>query len=307
MKTLTTALRTARCRRSGPVALAALFLAAPAPAAGVEEPTAKWVLDGLQRERSAAGFAELQHRPELDAVARERASRVAGRPHDQRLTMNQSIEEQLRDAGIHYRAASLHLDLLRGYTQPAAAFLRRWRESSQAWSKLLDPGNEGIGLAVSTADDGWIILATVLVQDLQLPENLREIEARTVDLVNHVRREHGLDALTNQPKLNQVARAHSEDMAQRGYFSHVSPEGKDVAHRVREHGLRYRRVAENIQMSRGTKDAVQAAIDSWMNSKSHREAILDPEVVETGVGVAVTEEGQIYFTQVFMTPAEARR
>jgi uncharacterized protein YkwD len=96
-------------------------------------------------------------------------------------------------------------------------------------------------------------------------------------------------------------------MAQRGYFSHVSPEGKDVGHRVRDNGLRYRRVAENIQKSRGTRDAMQSAIDSWMDSESHRETILDSGFVETGVGVAVTEDGQIYFTQVFMTPAEPRR
>jgi len=307
MRDLATATRAVRGRRAGLVALAALFVAGPTPAAGVEDSTAKRVLDGLQRERAAAGIAELQHRPELDAVVRERASRVAGRPHDERLTLTQPIEGQLRAARIHYRAASLHLDLLRGYTDPAAAFVRRWREYPQAWSKLLDPANQGIGLAVHVADDGWIILATVLVQDPQLPGDLQQVEARTVERVNRVRREHGLDALTEQPRLTEVARAHSEDMAQRGYFSHVSPEGKDVGHRARDNGLRYRRVAENIQMSRGTRDAMQSAIDSWMDSESHRETILDSGFVETGVGVAVTEDGQIYFTQVFMTPAEPRR
>jgi len=139
-----------------------------------------------------------------------------------------------------------------------------------------------------------------------LPENLRQVEARTIDLVNGIRREHGLPALTERSPLTEVARAHSEDMVRRGYFSHVSPEKKDVADRVRADGLRYRRVAENIQMSRGTRDAAQSAVDSWMDSESHRGSILDPGFVETGVGVAVAEDGEIYFTQVFMTPPEPR-
>ena len=113
-----------------------------------------------------------------------------------------------------------------------------------------------------------------------------------------------MSELTERSRLTEVARAHSEDMVRRGYFSHVSPEGKDVADRVRADGLRYRRVAENIQMSRGARDTAQSAVDSWMNSEPHRGSILDPGFVETGVGVAVAEDGEIYFTQVFMTPPE---
>ena len=37
----------------------------------------------------------------------------------------------------------------------------------------------------------------------------------------------------------------------------------------------------------------------WMNSKVHRENILDPAFTEIGIGVARNDKGEVYYTQDF--------
>jgi hypothetical protein len=55
-----------------------------------------------------------------------------------------------------------------------------------------------------------------------------------LDLVNAERRAAGLKPVKADPELVQVARAHSRDMLARGYFSHVSPDGKDLGDRLQQ-------------------------------------------------------------------------
>ena len=43
---------------------------------------------------------------------------------------------------------------------------------------------------------------------------------------------------------------------------------------------------------------------SWMESKAHREHILEPAFTEIGIGTARNEKGDIYYTQVFGVPFE---
>ena len=55
-------------------------------------------------------------------------------------------------------------------------------------------------------------------------------------LVNATRQDHGLPTLRSSARLNAAADAHSADMVARGYFAHVTPEGRSVADRVRATG-----------------------------------------------------------------------
>ena len=81
---------------------------------------------------------------------------------------------------------------------------------------------------------------------------------------------------------------------------------KRAEHRVRDRGIRYLRLAENIQMNRGWPDPVKRAVGSWLDSDRHREAILTPEYRETAVGVATAEDGTLYFTQLFILRRDGR-
>jgi uncharacterized protein YkwD len=44
-------------------------------------------------------------------------------------------------------------------------------------------------------------------------------------------------------------------------------------------------------------------VEGWLESPGHRENLLDAAVRETGVGIAVDDDGALYFTQLFLDPA----
>jgi uncharacterized protein YkwD len=259
------------------------------------------VLRFIQEEREKAGISDLSRRDDLDRIARARAGRVAALPHARRLSLNEPIEGQLEAAGIvRYARASTHTDMNRGYPDPGDAFARSWRRHESSWSKALNPRYHAVGIATARADDGWVILATILLEELPVHDDAAKLEEQAVAAVNEIRREHGLRPLAELALLAEVARAHSRDMAQRDYFQHASPEGRRAEDRVREQGIRYVKLGENIQKNRGFTDPVARAVRSWMESRSHRETILTADFRETGVGVATTDDGTIYFTQLFV-------
>ena len=70
---------------------------------------------------------------------------------------------------------------------------------------------------------------------------------------------------------------------------------------MRRHGLTFRALGENIQMN-DDPDPAPTAVRSWMGSPGHKELMLSPNFTETGVGVATSEEGAVYFTQLFLQP-----
>ena len=107
-----------------------------------------------------------------------------------------------------------------------------------------------------------------------------------------------------------IARAHSDDMTNRNYFSHDTPEGMDPTDRLHRAGLNCRKgyrygIAENIaiETSLGNMEQTAAeAVKGWMNSPGHRRNLLSREYSTTGVGASFgTWQGyeSVYLTQVF--------
>ena len=112
-------------------------------------------------------------------------------------------------------------------------------------------------------------------------------------LVNRERAANGCGALVADEGLAAVARAHSADMRDRGYFDHVNLDGLDPFDRAAAAGVDAR--AENIAM--GQPDAA-SVMDAWMNSSGHRANILDCSLTSLGVGVADGSGGP-WWTQLF--------
>ena len=55
-------------------------------------------------------------------------------------------------------------------------------------------------------------------------------------------------------------------------------------------------IAENVAL--GYPDA-ETVVQGWMNSKGHRANILNSEVAETGIAIARSSAGGLYYCQVF--------
>jgi uncharacterized protein YkwD len=111
--------------------------------------------------------------------------------------------------------------------------------------------------------------------------------------VNTARATAGCAALAADGGLAGVARAHSEDMRDRGFFSHDNPDGLDPFQRAERAGLSAR--AENIAV--GQRDAAEVMAD-WMSSPGHRANILDCSLTRLGVGMATGAAGP-WWTQLF--------
>lgn len=114
-----------------------------------------------------------------------------------------------------------------------------------------------------------------------------------VDLVNKLRVKRGCDPLTVDPRLEQAAQDHSEDMAERDYLDHTTPEGLTFRDRIRNAGFANTGTGENL--ARGPRNA-EEAVSSWMASPSHRLNIVNCDFSVTGVGL---NENGMYWTQEF--------
>lgn len=113
--------------------------------------------------------------------------------------------------------------------------------------------------------------------------------------VNEERRKLAIPELVWEPSLVPVARAHAKDMWERKYFSHYSPEGKDVGDRLQKANINFSFAGENLALA----PTVNTAHTGLMNSKGHRENILEPRFKKIGIGVIDNGVYGKMFVQVF--------
>ena len=128
----------------------------------------------------------------------------------------------------------------------------------------------------------------------QISQSVLSYESEVIRLVNEVRRENGLKALTANWELSRVARYKSQDMLNKGYFSHTSPTYGTPSQMIKAFGLSFRTAGENIARGYPTP---QAVVNGWMNSSGHRANILNASYTQIGVGYAA--QGN-YWTQMFI-------
>ena len=152
----------------------------------------------------------------------------------------------------------------------------------------------------------WTLGAGDLTGGSNISQAILDIEQEAFDLVNGERVNAGLSALTMRQDLRAVARAHSEDMLARNFFSHTNPDGASPFDRMTAAGVTYSTAAENIAWNSGygASDTASVTVDGWMNSAGHRANILTAAFTYTGMGVA-TDGTQYYFTQVFILPTKS--
>jgi uncharacterized protein YkwD len=127
------------------------------------------------------------------------------------------------------------------------------------------------------------------------PKVRTDLEARMLEMVNAERSKQGLKPLAPDPQLAEVARAHSRDMFARGYFSHVTPEGKDPFDRMRASDVRFLTAGENLAFAPTLPGAHQVL----MNSPGHRANVLRPQFGRLGVGVLDGGSHGLMITQDF--------
>jgi uncharacterized protein YkwD len=118
--------------------------------------------------------------------------------------------------------------------------------------------------------------------------------AAFVSQMNSHRQVAGCGALTWNDGVALVALAHSQDMVNRGFFSHTNPDGDSPWDRLAAGEVTWNGGAgENI--AAGTSDAT-TVLNMWLNSPGHRANIENCEFTHHGVGLASG-----HWTHVFVT------
>ncbi|MBK9925798.1 MAG: hypothetical protein IPP66_10955 [Anaerolineales bacterium] len=125
-------------------------------------------------------------------------------------------------------------------------------------------------------------------------------QTEIANLINTARTQNGLPALAINAQLASAAQGHSIDMACHGLLSHTGSDGSSVNQRVVAAGYAPS-YSEEIIYGSGFP---QTAFDWWMNDKIHRDAILNPNISEMGVGYAYVADTAYggYYTVDFGRP-----
>lgn len=141
----------------------------------------------------------------------------------------------------------------------------------------------------------------VATEEKKAPPKLDDDEKAILDLTNKARAEKKLPLLKVNPMLLKAARAHSANMAKKGELRH-DLDGKTVGDRVKAEGYEFARAGENIAVGEGV--SLDEIFKGWMESKGHRENILQEDYQEIGLGIARNDKGEMYYAQVFGKPKE---
>jgi len=120
-------------------------------------------------------------------------------------------------------------------------------------------------------------------------------QKNVIDLINQERTSRGVPALKVDSDLNQAAALKSKDMINRSYFDHYA-HGLTPWDFITMSGYNYLYAGENLGMDFNTSEGL---VKAWMNSPTHRDNILNPDFIETGIGVVkgeYTENGYVHST-----------
>lgn len=169
-----------------------------------------------------------------------------------------------------WRALANHLIPWRGNTHRPHILRRQWLVAFLA----LAVASEALILGPALVSNGPnIFLAAVVRSDVIL-------------LTEEARAQEGGRPLVENDVLDAAAQAKAEDMAARGYFSHVGPDGEQPWVWLERQGYKYVYAGENLAVRFNDS---QDVVDAWMASPTHRANIVKPQYQEIGVGLAEGE------------------
>ena len=121
-------------------------------------------------------------------------------------------------------------------------------------------------------------------------------EREILDITNVMRLRHNVKMLMWDEKTSVVAYGHSKDMSDSDDFSHTSKKFGSLSDRLEAAKVAYKSAGENIAVNYTDGPAVA---EGWLNSKGHRESLLNEEFTHLGVGVY-----QKYYTQNFINKSQ---
>ena len=127
--------------------------------------------------------------------------------------------------------------------------------------------------------------------------SLTSIEQAVQTQINQYRQQHNLPPLTIDERISNIARIHSQNMASGAVpFSHNGfQERVGAIAKI----IPLSASAENVAYNKGYSDPATQAVQGWLHSSGHLRNI-EGNYNQTGIGVAMNDKGEYYFTQIFI-------
>lgn len=130
------------------------------------------------------------------------------------------------------------------------------------------------------------------------------VRERLYTLINEERARAGLGRLERDPRLEEIARRHSLDMAGNNFTGHISPTTGGPDDRLRAAGIQFAYFGENVGLGYTSAEDIHGG---FMDSPGHRKILLDPRYTHYGVGVETRGSGPnkaFLVTELFIKPGQ---
>jgi uncharacterized protein YkwD len=256
------------------------------------------LLDLLNAQRKKAGASPLMPEPRLSQLARGVAQGMA---KDGKVTLSpekKPLADRVREVGYVGKLSGTPAT----GTPPAA--LAAMLKNPATRATLLSASATEIGVSLATDKFRrrfWAVFVNATEEKAGKGNTKIDTgpaaEAALLQLINTERKKEGLVTLRLEEKLAITARNHSQFMAKEGKV--VQNQGdKSITERARDLGFKGSAAA---LMSKGPPTPA-SVFRSWLANERAREAILNPDYQEAGIGIAAGANGTPYWTVVFGTP-----
>ena len=160
---------------------------------------------------------------------------------------------------------------------------------------------------------GTLVAGLLLVQGFYLIQKSTATHDGTIlanvitELTNTTRATQEAAPIVEDPLLSLAAQAKADDMARRGYFSHIDPDGIAPWAWFDAVDYTYRYAGENLAVNFTDSTDIEKA---WVASPPHYANLIKPQYTRTGVGLAEGEykgNKTTYVVQFFAAPPSGQK
>jgi uncharacterized protein YkwD len=257
---------------------------------------ARDILSTINKHRNS----NLEWSSKLETAAKERAREV-----DQKQSVKiGDSSKRLEELGFSYSFCSYGQLLYASYKPSEIKVNDVFNEFSGYFT---DKKYSDIGIGVYHSQKGISSAFIISGIEKHTPIYMSDVEKGVLSLVNAERQKAGAAPLEWCEIARTIARSKVKEMYDNDYFAHESPYTGSLENQFKVFGglvlgrdASY--IGENLAYAKGYKQSSLTAeywVNQWMNSKGHRENILNPAYSHMGVGIFFGEDGRAYAAQAF--------
>ncbi len=247
------------------------------------------VLASMNTERSLLGLADYKLVQELSKAAQAQANDMTTKNYfDFTSPSGQTITSFLTQT--NYVAHTVAQNLVQT-NKGAGSLVTVWKnEKNVSFTNVVHEQYKDIGVGIGEFEGFpiYVVVFAISLDDFFTHEteslqDLGQVQSEMLARLNEERINEGFAPLVLSTLLNKAAQNHTNDMLNRSYYAHESPEGLTSHDRIKAVGYVPSFTGENIAKG---QFSVQEVMDSWMDSPAHRANIMSPNFTQVGFGLS---------------------